>query len=937
MFPYPSGEGLHMGHAFNYTIGDIYSRFKRMIGFNVLYPMGYDSFGLPAENAAIKFKSHPKKFTEKAINNFIQQQKELGLSYDWDRVLKTSDPEYYKWNQYFFLEFMKKGLIYRKKSTVNWCPSCNSVLANEQVHNGKCWRHKETDVEQKQLEQWFIKITKYSEELLKDIQKLEWPNRIKIMQENWIGKSFGTEIVFKINGGDVPIANVQGFRETLIINFKINIKGKELGIKEIVKFRLSDGSYYTKLFLDEGYVLADDSNNNYFILVKEVKSGLKIKGGKVNYKSKEFEFLYNAEAVAEEVQGESIFRKGEKESFWDYKSKDNSYLSLGIVEKNKERLDFFGEIVQPKDISFIKPTENWRIFTTRPDTLFGVTFMVVSALHHRLTELVTKSQKKEVESFLKKLKSASEKVLGEMDKEGVFTGSYAIHPLTQEKIPVYAGNFVVAEYGSGMVMAVPAHDQRDFDFAKKYKLPIKVVVNPEGKILNKKSIKEAYDGAGKLINSGAFNDLFNEEAKEHITKALESKNIGKKTIQYKLRDWLVSRQRYWGTPIPIVYCDKCGIVPEKDLPIKLPEDVKFGEGNPLGTNKEFVNTLCPKCKGKAKRETDTMDTFFDSSWYFLRFCDNKNDKMPFDKNKAKYWMPVDQYIGGAEHACMHLIYARFFTKALRDLGYLNFNEPFTKLFNQGMIHGEDGHVMSKSMGNVVDPIVISNKYSADSLRLFLVSLVSPDKDFAWTSTGVEGSLKFIKKILEYISDVKFGKTSARVESKLNKTIEEVTTKIDDFKYNSAVIKIRELFEEFEKEISKEDFGKFVKLLHPFCPHITEELWEQLGNKNFISLEKWPKFDEKKIDKRFEEIDEMVDKTTSDIVNILNLVKEKTGKEAEKVYIYTLPNEINNFNEEKLRLRVNKIIKVYAVNDKKKYDPQNKSSKAKPGRPAIFVE
>ncbi len=782
MFPYPSASGLHMGHAFNYTIGDIYARFKRMTGFNVLYPMGYDSFGLPAENAAIKFKSHPKKFTEEAIKNFIKQQKELGLSYDWDRMLKTSDPDYYKWNQYFFLEFMKAGLVYRKNSTTNWCPECKTVLANEQVHNGKCWRHKETDIQQKQLEQWFIKITKYADELLNNIAKLEWPNRIKIMQENWIGKSFGTEIVFKINN------------------------------------------------------------------------------------------------------------------------------------------------------------ENWRIFTTRPDTLFGVTFMVVSALHPRLNELVTEKQKKDVENFMKKLKSASEKVLGEMEKEGVFTGSYAIHPLTKEKIPVYTGNFVVAEYGSGMVMAVPAHDQRDFDFAKKYKLPIKIVVQSE-KLLNEKSIKEAYDGVGKLINSEAFNDLFSDEAKEHITKALESKNLGKKSIQYKLRDWLVSRQRYWGTPIPIVYCDKCGIVqvPENELPVKLPEDVKFGKGNPLETNKNFINTKCPKCKGMARRETDTMDTFFDSSWYFLRYCDNKNNKEPFDKNKVKYWMPVDQYIGGAEHACMHLIYARFFTKALRDLGYLKFDEPFIRLFNQGLLHGEDGHVMSKSRGNVILPEAVSGEYGIDTARLFLVSLASPDKDLAWSEKGAEGSLRFIKKVFEYFSNVKFGKTSARIESKLNKTIKDVTTEIEDLKYNTAVIKIRELFDSFEQEINKEDLGKFVKLLHPFCPHITEELWEKLGNKNFISLEKWPKFDENKIDKKFDEIDETIDRTVSDIVNIINLVKEKNGENIKNVYLYVIPTEISNYDAEKLSSRTNKDVKVFAVNDKKRYDPQNKSVKSKPGRPAIFVE
>ncbi len=630
MYPYPSGSGLHMGHAFNYTVGDIFARMKRMQGFNVLYPMGYDSFGLPAENAAIKEGIHPKKYTEQAIENFIRQQKEIGLSYDWSRVLMTHKPEYYKWNQFFFLKFFQNGLAYRKKSPVNWCPKCSSVLANEQVHNGKCWLHKDTEVEIRHLEQWFIKTMKYSDQLLDWIAKIEWPERIKLMQKNWIGRSEGAEIDFEI-------------------------------------------------------------------------------GNKV-----------------------------------------------------------------------------WPVFTTRPDTIFGVTFMAVSAQHPRLSELVTEKQKKKVEKFLKKIKSVSEKGLEEMEKESVFTGSYAINLMTKEKIPVYAGNFVVADYGSGMVMGVPAHDQRDFELAKKYKLPIKQVVAknvparsylmgatkitdddliklgikitektklgnrkieiPENKlkeyerliinkldngfwneyvwketvflfkhkdgkveryILNDKTEKIidklaakfndeewsetvrnknvwhwladnnwytdliVHQDEGILINSGPFNGLFSEEAKEHVVKALEAKKLGRKKTQYKFRDWLISRQRYWGTPIPIIYCDSCGIVPvpEKDLPVILPEKVTFGKGNPLATNKEFLEVKCPQCGKKARRETDTMDTFFDSSWYYLRYCDSKNNKNPFEKKMVNYWMPVDQYIGGAEHATMHLIYARFFTKALRDLGF----------------------------------------------------------------------------------------------------------------------------------------------------------------------------------------------------------------------------------------------------------------------------
>ncbi|MCX8159094.1 MAG: leucine--tRNA ligase [Candidatus Pacearchaeota archaeon] len=784
MFPYPSASGLHVGHAFNYIIGDIYARFKRMQGFNVLYPMGYDAFGLPAENAAIKAGEHPKKYTENAINNFVMQQKRLGLSYDWGRMIKTCDADYYKWNQYFFLKFFKKGLVYRKKSSVNWCPKCKSVLANEQVHNGKCWRHDDVDVEIKSLEQWFFRISNYAEELLQDVQKLDWPERIKIMQENWIGKSEGTEIFFEIN------------------------------------------------------------------------------------------------------------------------------------------------------------SEKWAVFTTRPDTLFGVTFLVISAQHPRLMEIVKEENKKEVEEFLRKIKSTSEKDNINLEKEGVFSGSYAIHPLTKEKIPIWIGNFVVADYGSGMVMAVPAHDQRDFEFAKKYNLPIKLVVVPLDEKLSSNTLKEAYLGNGVMINSEEFNDLENVEAMEHITKALEMKKLGKKTVNYKLRDWLISRQRYWGTPIPIIYCEKCGIVPEKEdnLPIVLPEKVKFGEGNPLSTNEEFVNTKCPKCGRKAKRETDTMDTFVDSSWYFLRFCDSANSKVPFDKKKVDYWMPVDQYIGGAEHACMHLIYARFFCKALRDFGFVSVSEPFKRLFNQGMIHGEDGFVMSKSRGNVVNPSDMINKYSADSLRLFLVSMASPDKDTQWSTNGIESMHKFVTKIFEHCKKIKFGKSSKRFESKINKTIKELTNEIENFRYNIAIIKLRELFSEMEREeeIAKSDFGSFIKMLSLFCPHIAEELWCRIGSKNFVSLADWPVCDEKKIDEKFEEMDKNFEKAIEDINNILKIMKEK-GKEIEKVYLYVLPKEIEGYNEKELAKRIGKEIKVFAVNDKKKYDPENKSGKAKPGKPGIYVE
>jgi leucyl-tRNA synthetase len=781
MYPYPSGSGLHIGHAFNYTLGDITARFKIMNGFNVLHPMGFDSFGLPAENAAIKAKSHPKIFTEEAIAQFVKQQKALGLTYDWSRMVETHKPEYYKWDQWIFLKMFEKGLAYKKISAVNWCSKCNTVLANEQVHDGKCWRHEDTNVEIKHLEQWFFKITNYADELYEDLNVLQdWPERIKAMQRNWIGKSNGTEILFEIDG------------------------------------------------------------------------------------------------------------------------------------------------------------KKWPIFTTRPDTIFGVTFMVVSAQHPNLMEIVTKEQKKEVETFLKKLKSTSEKDLADLEKEGVFTGSYAINPITNEKVPVYAGNFVVADYGSGMVMAVPSHDQRDFDFAKKYKIKMKQVIQPKNPSLGKDG---AYTFEGTLINSKEFNGLLNDEAKEHITKFLEEKKLGKKVVNFKLRDWLISRQRFWGTPIPIIYCGKCGIVPvhEKDLPVELPENIKFtSERNPLIGDKKFVEVKCPKCGGKGRRETDTMDTFVNSSWYFLRYCDAKNKKEIFDIKKVKYWMPIDLYIGGAEHACMHLIYFRFYTKFLRDLKLLDFGEPTHHLFNQGMVHGEDGAVMSKSLGNVVDPLDIIKKYSADTLRIFLVSVASLDKDSSWSSTGIESMHKFLNKFINFAFGIIKGKSSEKMESKLNKLIKELNLDIEEMQYNLAVIKIRQ-FVEFaseEKEISKKDLEKIIKIISIFCPHTAEELWESIGNKNFVSLEKWPEFDEKKINAKLEEEEKVIETLIGDVNNIIKIVGQK-----KRLFVYTLPNEKGLYSSARdaIAKRTNLEVSVYSVSDKFKYDPEEKSKKSKPKKPAIYLE
>ncbi|MBI2043598.1 leucine--tRNA ligase [Candidatus Pacearchaeota archaeon] len=785
MYPYPSGTGLHMGHAFNYTIGDVYARFKRMQGFNVLHPMGYDSFGLPAENAAIKAKSHPRVFTDEAIKSYIKQQKELGFSYDWSRILQSHDENYYKWNQWIFLKMFEKGLAYKKKAVVNYCRKCDTVLANEQVHNGKCWRHTDTEIEVKHLEQWFLKITDYAEELLKDVDSLDWPEKIKTMQRNWIGKSEGAEAVFEIN----------------------------------------------------------------------------------------------------------------KKKFF--------------------------------------------VFTTRIDTLFGVTFLAISPQYIDLEHLITKEKKKEVEKFLKKIKSTKQEDIDKMEKSGVFTGSYAIHPLTKERIPVWIANFVLAEYGSGIVMGVPSHDKRDFEFARKYKLPIKIVIRPENEKIQSLVMDEAYTGSGKLINSLEFNGLFSEEAKEHITKVLREKKLGGKKIHYKLRDWLISRQRYWGTPIPMLYDEKGNIVPvpESELPVKLPNDVKFGKGNPLETSKIFLTV---KKNGKIyRRETDTMDTFFDSSWYFLRFIDSKNQGKMFDMKKADYWMPVDFYTGGAEHACMHLIYARFFTKVLRDLNLVGkkLNEPFKRLFNQGMVHAEDGFVMSKSKGNVIDPMEMAEKYGADTLRLFLVSIASPDSDFSWNQEGIEGMHRFVRKLFEYFSKVKTGKSNPRTENKIHGTIKNVTEEIENLKYNLAIIKIRNLFEYLhEREISRKDLETCIKMLAPFTPHVAEEFWEKLGNKNFVSFAEWPKYDEKKISKEFEKEEKDVEDLIGDVLNVLRIVRERE-KKPKKLFVYTLPKEkeiyANNIDE--IERRTNLQTKVFAVNEKGKHDPDGKSKKAKPGKPAIYLE
>ncbi len=747
MYPYPSNQ-LHVGHLRNYSIGDSLARFKRMKGFNVLYPMGYDSFGLPAENAAIKQKVDPGEWTLKNIEHIQKQQMSMGLSYDWRRKVSSMDTDYYKWNQWIFLKLYEKGLAYKKKSEVNWCPGCNTVLANEQVEQGKCWRCK-SEVEQKELEQWFFKITKYAEELLKDIDKLEnWPEKVKIMQRNWIGKSEGVDILFKVENTD-------------------------------------------------------------------------------------------------------------------------SVLST---------------------------------FTTRCDTIHSVTF-VVMAPEHPLAKEFVKGTKYETE-FNKAYKiiqkqSTIERTTPEgKDKIGCFLGKYAINPVTNERIPIYIANFALMEYGTGIVMA-DAHDQRDFEFARKYNIPLKFVISEDGDAINPDKASRAFLNDGILFDSGKFSGMHNREALPLMADWLEENKWGKKTVNYKLRDWLISRQRYWGTPIPMIYCDKCGTVPVllDELPIKLPKNVKFtGKGNPLETSESFVNCKCPMCNGKARRETDTMDTFVDSSWYFLRYCSAKFEKLPFDKKAVGYWMPVDQYIGGIEHAVMHLLYARFFTKALRDLGLHDVDEPFSRLLCQGMVI-KDGAKMSKSLGNVVDPAEIIDKFGPDTARLFILFAALPEKELDWNDQGVNGAYRFLNKVYNLVNDnkkeISFGKINSAklndkdkfVLSRVHVTIKDVTAHIEKFEYSLAIGKTMELVSDLSKykEKDKAVFGEAVKnvvlLLAPFVPHVAEELYEVVGIKRekFVSLEEWPEFDKKLIDEEAIASIGFSENVRADILSVLELIKLESPK------------------------------------------------------------
>ena len=738
MFPYPSGN-LHMGHVRNYSIGDVVARFKKMNGYNVLHPIGYDSFGLPAENAAIKNGVEPKGWTVSNMETMTAQLKSMGISYDWDRVVATCMPDYYKWTQWMFLQLYKKGLAYKKKQYVNWCPSCQTVLANEQVVNGKCERCK-TAVGKKDLEQWFFKITDYADRLLQDIDRLKgWPDKVKTMQANWIGKSKGATVDFKLDGTDKVLT----------------------------------------------------------------------------------------------------------------------------------------------------------VYTTRPDTLYGCSFMVMAPESPLTEEIISGSETEaECREFIEKIQHLDEitRSAADIEKEGVFTGKYAINPITGKKIPLYLANYVILDYGTGVVMAVPAHDQRDFDFAKKYNLPIDVVITPDGKPMDGSSLEEAFAAEGIMVNSGKFDGMNNKEALAKMIEHLEANKIGGAKTNFKLRDWLISRQRYWGAPIPIIYCDDCGEVPvpEKDLPVILPEDVEFtGQGqSPIVTSKSFLNAPCPKCGKMGRREIDTMDTFVCSSWYFLRYCDPKNENEPFSKEKTDYWMNVDQYIGGVEHAILHLLYARFFTKALYDMGYLSVDEPFENLLTQGMVL-KDGAKMSKSLGNVVSPEEIISKYGVDTARLFILFAAPPERDLEWSDTAVEGSYRFLNRVFRLVDDnldkidinAKCDMSNLTKEDKdlryvLNYAKKKGTDDIGvRFNFNTCISGIMELvnalyaYNGTNNGLVSEAIHDLLIMLAPFVPHITEELWQMTGGEGSVHDQSWITYDEDALVKDEIEIVVQVNGKIKDKINI----------------------------------------------------------------------
>jgi leucyl-tRNA synthetase len=710
MLPYPSGA-LHIGHVRNYSIGDALARYKWMRGFNVLHPMGWDAFGLPAENAAIANNRHPYEWTMTNIENMKRQHQRMAFSYDWSREVATCEPEYYRWNQWFFLRMLERGLAYRKKALVNWCPECATVLANEQVVNGCCWRHEGTPVEMRALEQWFLKITNYADELLRDIDKLEggWPERVLLMQKNWIGRSEGAEVDFGVEGRDEKI----------------------------------------------------------------------------------------------------------------------------------------------------------RVFTTRVDTIFGATCVILAPEHALTPQLITPDLQPAVKTMVD---ARARKDPGDLEKEGLFTGSYAVNPYNGERVPIWIGNFVLMGYGTGAIMAVPAHDERDFEFCQRYGIPIRPVIRPvEGELADAETIDKAFTDDGIVENSGRWSGIPSELARKEMADYAEKRGFGKAAITYRIKDWGISRQRYWGTPIPVIHCERCGIVPvpEDQLPVVLPRDIQItGRGrSPLENVPEFVNVTCPKCGGAARRETDTMDTFIDSSWYFYRYCDAHNDEAPFERSKIDYWFEIDQYIGGVEHAILHLIYSRFWTKMMRDLGLVANDEPARRLFTQGMVI-RDGAKMSKSKGNVVSADAMIARFGADTGRVFALFAAPPEKDMDWTDAGAAGAYRFLARVYAFVTrnidrlqlsgNGQPTEADRKALRRLHQTIKKITEDFESrWHFNTSIAAIMTLMneltdEQVEKNLTAaslpEVLEKLVLMLEPFAPYLVEDLWEQMGREGPAFRQPWPAYD-----------------------------------------------------------------------------------------------
>lgn len=890
-FPYPSAAGLHVGHPKGYIAEDIHARYMRMNGYEVLYTMGWDAFGLPTENYAIKIGKSPKEVAASNIKNFKRQVRMFGLSYDWDREINTSSPDYYKWTQWLFIQLFKRGLAYRAKARVNWCPKDQTVLANEQVVSGRCERDNEPVV-QKEMEQWFFKITDYVERLLEDLEKLDWPEATKKRQRDWIGKSEGAELDFEIRTKEKPnFVLLHGYRSSPDENFFPWLK-KELenrgyrvqapNLPNSAKPRVEEQvSYVLKnVSFDKNTVLLGHSLGSVVALKTLEKLECRIRktvlvGGFMenkfvdgdNFEPYVFDWKFDVQKISRNAGVVVSLRDLTDDSVPQYQPKKiTEKLGGYLVDFKAEKPHARGS---KEPIILKNALDVLTVFTTRPDTLFGATYIVLAPEHPLVA--VSKSQvanRDEVENYIEQARYKTELIRQEeaREKTGVeLKGVKAINPATKEEIPVWIADYVLAGYGTGAIMAVPAHDQRDYEFAKKFNLPIKIVICPHYPEKTCPVLDRAYEGEGHLVGSGKFDGMKSEEARKAITEFVG----GRTKIQYKIRDWSVSRQRYWGVPIPIIYCDKCGVVPvpEKDLPVLLPDDVDYRPKGmpPLASSKKFMETKCPSCGGSAKRDPETLDTFVDSSWYYLRYTDPHNDKEFASRENLRHWLPVDLYIIGAEHTALHLLYSRFITKFLYDEGYLNFNEPFLKVRHQGMILGPDGRRMSKRWGNVVNPDDVISEFGADTMRLYEMFMGPFEGTQPWDSKGILGVHRFLNNVWDYFKgwqkDFEKGKIGekqdVKIERLLQKTIRKVSEDIKEFRFNTAISALMIFFNSIKVSGKETAYGlsetlpltvknmeKFLKLLYPFAPHLAQELWSMLGNDKILDYEKWPEYDSK---------------------------------------------------------------------------------------------